>query len=86
MAHGDLTKLARLCEIEPQILHNYLTGRRNARSPETAKLLGSFTSTDPFLWMQGGSPLARQAAIESWSEKSVTASQGQGIQNNEAEV
>ena len=86
MAHGDKTKLAMAAGLSTSNLIDILSGRRNVGKPETAKRLAALTATDPFLWMQGGSPLERQAAIESWSDKSVTAGQGQGIQNENGEM
>ena len=85
MKHGSQTQIAKELNTTPQAINNLVSGRRNA-SVTLARGLSVATATDPLLWMQGGSPLERQAAIESWSEKSVTAGQGQGIQNKNGEM
>jgi len=66
MAHGSKTKLAKLVGITYMNLWLYLAGRRNASAP-IADRLATLTGTDIRVWLQGGSPEARQAAVEAWA-------------------
>lgn len=66
MKHGTQTKLAGLVGIKPQTLHDYLSGRSGA-SALVADQLAYLTGTNIRLWLQGGDPAERRAAVENVS-------------------
>jgi len=67
MKHESLASIARKLEVNPMVFGQYLKGQRNA-SPERADRLASLTETDIRVWLKGGSPEDRRAAVEAWAE------------------
>jgi len=49
-------------------ISNLLNRKGNGANPPYAKRLAELTSTDPFLWMRGGSLADRRAAVRAWQE------------------
>ena len=68
MKYGTQTQLARSADITPGQLHHYLKGNKNA-SALVADRLAALTETDIRIWLIGGSPDARLAALEAWAAK-----------------
>ena len=62
------SELARRLGMTISHLSNCLAGRRNA-SPKAAKEWGRETESDPFAWMEGGSPSDRREAVENWAAR-----------------
>jgi hypothetical protein len=69
MTYGTKAKFARLADISPQALHNYLCCRVGA-SATVADRLAGLTGTDIRLWLKGlgGTPETRKAAIQAWAD------------------
>jgi plasmid maintenance system antidote protein VapI len=53
--------------ITPAFLSELKHGRKNASAP-IADRLSIVTGSDIRLWLRGGSPSARRAAVELWAE------------------
>jgi plasmid maintenance system antidote protein VapI len=67
MTYGTKSKIARLANIKPQVFGDYLAGRSGASAP-IADRLAAMTGTDIRVWLKGGSPADRRAAVEAWAE------------------
>jgi hypothetical protein len=63
MRHGYIAKTAKKAGISPNLLYGYLKGSFSAK-PAAARRLAEVTKTDAMLWMQGGDPVERVAALE----------------------
>ena len=65
MTRGTQHKLAAQAGIAPGFLSFLKAGERNASAP-IADRLADLTGTDIRVWLKGGSPEARRAAVEAW--------------------
>jgi transcriptional regulator with XRE-family HTH domain len=65
---GSQARLAKKLSIGPDLLNHYLTGKNNASAPRANKLAVE-TDTDIRVWLMGGSPEARRAAVKNWEQK-----------------
>ena len=71
MKRQSLSRIAREFHFNPMIFWQYLNGQRNA-SPLNADRLAALTGVDIRVWLKGGSPEARRAAVEAWAERQRT--------------
>ena len=64
MKHGDITKIAKAAGVTKafiSIMLNEKADRQRHPSPIKAKLLGSVTGTDPWVWLTGTATEIREA-------------------------
>ena len=67
MKNATQAQIASAAQITRQMVNNYLAGRKNASAP-IADRLASLTGTDIRVWLKGGNPVERQAAVQSLGE------------------
>lgn len=65
MMKGTITRAAKAAGLPPQAVWDYSRGSKSA-GPERADLMADLTGTDIRLWLRGGDPEARRAALSAW--------------------